>query len=70
MLGEKSEGKRRLGRRMRRLGDDINLQLKGQVYEFIDSVYLTQDRVQWMALVILVMNLRFPRKAETVSCIK
>jgi hypothetical protein len=46
------------------------MQLKGRVYEVVDWVYLAQNRVQWLALVTLVINLRSLQNSETVSCIK
>jgi hypothetical protein len=34
--------------------------------EVVDCIHLTQDRVQWWAVVNTVMNLRIPQKAGNV----
>jgi hypothetical protein len=40
--------------------DNIKTNLKGTMYERVDWIHLAQDRVQWRALVNMVMNLRVP----------
>jgi hypothetical protein len=36
------------------------MDLKGIKREFVDWVHLAQNRVQWLALLNMVMNLRLP----------
>jgi hypothetical protein len=54
----KSEVNRPLGRARRRWEDNIGMDIKEIGWEFVDWMHLTQDRVQWRALVNTVMNLR------------
>jgi hypothetical protein len=61
VLVGRPEGKRPLGRRRRRWGDNIKLGLRDEIR--IDGtkwIELAQDRVQWRAFVKTMMNLRFP----------
>jgi hypothetical protein len=57
ILVEKPKGKRPLGRPSRRWVDNIKMNLR---YNGVDWIDLAQDRYQWRALVITVMNLRVP----------
>ena len=59
ILVSKSEGKRPLGRPMRRWEDDIKMDLK-EVGWGVYWIELAQDRDRWQALVNAVMNLPFP----------
>jgi hypothetical protein len=54
------EGKRPLGRYMPRWEYNITLDLRKIVIDGANWIQLTQDRVQWRALVNTVMDLRFP----------
>jgi hypothetical protein len=54
----KSEGKRRLGRTRCRREDNIRILLRELGCRRVDWIHLAQDREQWRALVIMVMNLR------------
>jgi hypothetical protein len=58
ILVGKSEGKRPLGRRRHRLGDNIKVDLREMRWCNIDWTDLAQDRDWWRALVNAVMNLR------------
>jgi hypothetical protein len=60
LLVGKPEGKRRLGRPIRRWMDNIKMDLLGIVLNDVDWIGLTQDRYKWRALVNSVMNLRVP----------
>jgi len=53
----KHEGKRTLGRRSRRWGDNIRMDLKEIGLKGVGLNHLTQERVQWRAVVNTVMNL-------------
>jgi hypothetical protein len=57
-LVEKPEGKRPLGKPRRRLEDNIGMDLREIEWEDVDWIHLAQDRNQWRALLITVMNLR------------
>jgi len=57
ILVGKSEGKRPLGRARHRWEDNIRLDHKEIVWEFVDWMHLVQDRNQLWALVNMVMNL-------------
>jgi hypothetical protein len=57
VLVGRPEGKRPLGRPRRRWEDNIKMDLKIDVANWIQ---LDQDRVQWRAFVNTVMNLRIP----------
>jgi hypothetical protein len=59
----KPEGKRLLGRPMRRWVDSIKIDLSEIRWDGMDCIDLTQDRDQWRALVNTVMNLRVPSNA-------
>jgi hypothetical protein len=57
MVG-KPKGKRPLGRPRRRWEDGIRMDLKEIGLGGVDWIRLSQDRDQWRAVVIAVMNLR------------
>jgi hypothetical protein len=59
-LVEKPEMKRTLGTPRGRWEDDIRMDLREKEWEGVDWFHLAQDRDQWRALVITVMNLRVP----------
>jgi hypothetical protein len=54
----KPEGKRPVGRPIRRWMDDIKKDLREIKWDGMDLIELVQDRDQWRALVNTVMNLR------------
>jgi hypothetical protein len=54
------EGKRPLGRTRRRWVDNIKIDLREIEWDDLDWIDLAQNRDQWRALVITVMNLRVP----------
>jgi hypothetical protein len=56
----KPEGKRPLGRLIRRWVDNIKMDLREIGWDAMDCIFLAQDRDQWRALVNTVMNLRVP----------
>jgi hypothetical protein len=56
----KPEGKRRLGRTIHGLMDNIKMDLREIGWDGLDWIYLAQDRNQWRAFVKIVMNLRVP----------
>jgi hypothetical protein len=58
VLTGKPEGKRPLGRPMRRWEDGIRMDLREIGWGSVDWIQLAQDRDQWRALVNTVMNLR------------
>ena len=58
--GERSEGRRPLGRRRRRWENNIKMDLKEVGCGVTDWIELAQDRDRWWALVSAVMNLRVP----------
>jgi hypothetical protein len=60
ILMGKPEGKRPLGRPIRRWEDDIKMVLGEIGWGSTDWIDLAQDRDQWRALVNTVMNLRVP----------
>jgi hypothetical protein len=43
---------------MRRWGDNIKMELKGTVREFVDWILLADDRNQWRVPVNTIMNFR------------
>jgi hypothetical protein len=55
-----SEGTRLLGRPMHRLEDNISMDLREIGTDGANWIQLAQDRVQWLACVNTVMNLRVP----------
>jgi hypothetical protein len=55
----KSGSKRPLGRLRCRWDHNINTYFTENAGE-VDWIYLAQDRVQWRALVNMIMNLRIP----------
>jgi len=57
ILVGKSEGKRLLRNPRHRWKDNIRMDLRETGWE-VDWIYLAQDRVQWQALVNMVMNLK------------
>ena len=56
----KPEGKRPLGRRRRRWVDNIRMDLQEVGCEYMDWIWLAQDRDRWRTFVSAVMNLRVP----------
>jgi hypothetical protein len=54
------EGKRPLERPRRRREDNIKLDLRETGIDGVNWIQLAQDRVQWLAFVNTVMNLRVP----------
>jgi hypothetical protein len=54
------EGKTPLGRSRHRWVDKIKMDLREIGWHGIDWIDLAEDREEWRALVILVMNLRVP----------
>ena len=57
-LMRKAEGKRSLGRPMRRWEDNIRIDLQKVGCRGMDWIELAQDRDRWRALVNAVMNPR------------
>jgi hypothetical protein len=60
ILVGKPEGKRPLGRPIRRWEDNIRMDLREIGWGSMDWIDLAQDRDRWRALVNTVMNLRVP----------
>jgi hypothetical protein len=58
VLVRKPEGKRPLGRPMRRWEDGIRMDLRETGLGGVDGIRLAQDRDRWRAVVSAVMNLR------------
>jgi hypothetical protein len=56
----KPERKRPLGRPRRRWVDNIKMDLRDIGWNGMDWIELAQDRDQWRALVITVINRRIP----------
>jgi hypothetical protein len=54
------EGKRPLGRPRCRWEDNIKMDLREMWIDRANWIRLVQDRVQWLAFVNTVMNLRVP----------
>jgi hypothetical protein len=54
------EGKRPLGRRKRRRGDNIDIYREDLNNESVEWIHLAQDRDKWRALVKTEMNLQVP----------
>jgi hypothetical protein len=60
LLVGKAEGKRPLGRPIRRCLDNIKMDLRGIAWGRMDWIDLVQDRDQWRVLVTTVMKHRVP----------
>ena len=60
VLVGKPEGKRPLGRPMRRWADNIRIDLQQVGYGYVDWIGLVQDKDRWWTFVSAVMNLRIP----------
>jgi hypothetical protein len=60
ILVGRPEGRRPLGRRMRRWEDNIKMDLTEIGFGYVDWIHWAQDRDRWRALVNTVMNLRAP----------
>jgi hypothetical protein len=60
ILAGKPEGKRPFWRPGGMWEDDIKIDLKEIGYDDMDWSQLAQDRVQWQALVKMLMNLHVP----------
>jgi hypothetical protein len=60
ILVRNQEGKRPLGRPIRRWVDNIKMDLREMGWVGMDWIVLAQDRDQWRALVKTVMNIRVP----------
>jgi hypothetical protein len=60
ILVRKPEGKRPLGRRIRRWEDNIKINLRESGWGGMEWIHLAQDRDQQRGLVNTVMNLRVP----------
>jgi hypothetical protein len=54
----KPKGKKQLGIPRHRWEDNVKMDFKEIRCEDMDSIHLAEDRVQWLALVKTVMNLR------------
>ena len=63
VLVGKPEGKRPLGRPIRRWVDNIRMDLQEVGCGYVDWIRLAQDRDRWRTLVSTVMNLRVPWNA-------
>jgi len=60
ILFRKLEGPRPLERPKHRWEDDIRMDLREIGWKGIEWMHLSQDRVQWWALVHVVINLQVP----------
>ena len=60
VLVGKPEGKRPMGRPMRRWVDNIRMDLQEVGSRYMDWIGLAQNRDRWRTLVNAVMNLRVP----------
>jgi hypothetical protein len=60
VLVGRREGKRPLGRPKRRWEDNIKMDLREIGIDGANWIQLAQNRVQWLAFVNTVMNLRVP----------
>jgi hypothetical protein len=63
----KSEGKRPLGRPIRRWVDNIRMDLGEVGWGDVDWIVLAQDMNRWKALVNSVLNLRVPWNTGKLS---
>jgi hypothetical protein len=61
-LEGKHEEKKPLGRPRRRREDNIKMDLKDVRCDGLDRINLVQDRVQWLALVNMAMDLRVSKR--------
>jgi hypothetical protein len=60
ILVGKPEGKRPLGRPIRRWADNVKIALREIGWNGVDWIDMAQDRDQWRALVNTILNLRVP----------
>jgi hypothetical protein len=60
ILVGKTERKRPTGRPRRRWGNHIRMDLRETEWDAVDWLHLAQDRDQWWALVIMLMNFWVP----------
>jgi hypothetical protein len=60
ILVGKQEGRRPLGRPRRRWLDNINMDLREIGWDGVDWIDVAQNRDEWRALVITVLNLWVP----------
>jgi hypothetical protein len=60
VLVGKAEGKRPLGRPRSRWENNIKMDLRETGIDGANWIQLVQNRVQWRALVSMVMNIRVP----------
>ena len=60
----KPEGKRPLGRPMRRWEDNIKMYIQEVGCGDLDWIELAQDRDRWRVLVNAVMNIRVPKNVR------
>ena len=56
----RTEGKRPLGRRRRKWGENIKMDLHEMRWRGMEWIDVAQDRDRWRALVNEVMNFRVP----------
>jgi hypothetical protein len=54
------EGRKQRGRPRRRWEDNIKMDLREIGIDRVNWIRLAQDRVQWWAFVIMIMNFRVP----------
>jgi hypothetical protein len=66
VLVGRPKGKRPLGRPRHRSEDNIKLDLWEREIDGANWIQLAQDRVQWWALVNMVMNLRVPKRKQDI----
>jgi hypothetical protein len=62
ILVGRPEGKRPLGRPRRRYADNIKSDFREKGIDGANWIRLAQDKVQWLAFVSMVMNLRVPQR--------
>jgi hypothetical protein len=63
IMFRKPEGRRPLGRPIRRWEGDIKMDHRDIGWEVVNWIHLAQDRDQWRTLVTTVINLWIPQKA-------